>query len=49
MQYLKDVSIDFPENTVEGSEKVIVSVTGQMFHLYLKIKSYCESEGNGNK
>ena len=37
MQYLKDVSIYFPENTVKGSEKVTVSVTGQMLHLYLKI------------
>ena len=49
MQYLKDVSIYFPENTVEGSEKVTVLVTGQMIHLYLKIKPYYESEVNGNK
>ena len=30
--YLRNVSIYFPMNTVEGSEKVTVSVTGQLFY-----------------
>ena len=34
-QYYRNVSIYFPMQTVEGSEKVTVSVTGQMFYQLL--------------